>query len=83
MEVEQLVKKLEDCLQKRNQPREEVRELENVRQPCEVLRDGWPELRNRYDELDGQVHYANDELDKAKEMMEEIPAAPVDDERVC
>jgi hypothetical protein len=72
LEIERLEMELEDCLKKKKEPREEVRDLENVRQPCEALRYGWPELRRRYNELEGQVHYANDELDKAKEMLEEI-----------
>ncbi|MEW5941110.1 MAG: hypothetical protein AB1750_15695, partial [Chloroflexota bacterium] len=71
-EIARLDKELEDCLKKANRPREELRDVEKVWERCEALRYGWPELRRRYDDLVRQVHLANDELDKAKEMLEEI-----------
>lgn len=71
-EIARLDKELEDCLKKGNRPREELRDVEKVWERCEALRYGWPELRRRYDDLGRQVHLANDELDKAKEMLEEI-----------
>ena len=70
-EVDKLEKDLEDCLKKAKQPPTD-REKLVLKQPCEGLRYGWPELLRRYGELERQIHIANDELDISKSMLEEI-----------